>query len=419
MGRLSMFKSPGKGENGIMQQGGWKNVALPDAMFNFLPFDIQTNGASFRVDPLFDLETFANITITKTYYVDKATGNDGNTGLSWAQAFATVKQAYDTGDYDRIYVKPGYYYRNQSLAGPARAHKLIGVGEGVYITRDHGNEIGAFTQTNNHYSATISGGYVTARVYDHSNLDSFGGDTKLTLMASEAEVEATVNSWFQSGTTIYIHTFDGRAPDSDLRYNSSGTAWFNNSDVSTYVENIRFLGGGVQARNASAAGGSKLFCKNVWGMDYIIAGVDIAIFQNCKSFQTNDDGWNYDVRNAVVSKIVEIDCEGYHGGTTTSHQATTLHNNCLCVSINGKYHDMTAQIVSDTGYRWMLGSEIYNSATNIGVRNSAGACWLDTCNIHDNTTSLQTGGASAAIHHRNLTGSGSFDTVSGGTIDTY
>jgi len=74
------------------------------------------------------------------------------------------------------------------------------------------------------------------------------------------------------------------------------------------------------------------------------------------------------------------------------------------VSIMGRYRDVTGQCVADvdTATRWMLGSEIYNSASNRGVY-AAGTTWLDSCYVHGTTTDLEVVGA---IYIRNLISGG-------------
>ena len=76
--------------------------------------------------------------------------------------------------------------------------------------------------------------------------------TKLTNVASQALVETTVGSWFQSGSTIYVHTSDNRAADANIWALLSTVNFRNTGDYTTYLENLVFYGGSECVRAAGA-----------------------------------------------------------------------------------------------------------------------------------------------------------------------
>jgi len=219
---------------------------------------------------------------------------------------------------------------------------------------------------------------------------------------------------------MYVHTLDGRAPDASIYYHTNDSVGGAQADnTSVYYEGISFRGNTIYLRNSSAAGGMKAYLYNCTGSDWIIAGVDECIFQSCGA-RGGTDGFNYDVRNGKITNAIEIDCENYGGGSTSSDQASTSHNGCKVVRINGKYHDFAGQCCAEaqtTTRAWILGSELYNSSVaNVGYY-TEGQAWLDCCTIHDVTTDLAATGVSSVINKRNLISGGVF--IGSGTAQDY
>lgn len=85
----------------------WYNVAEPAGWTWNLPFTIQqeTGQRNFRIMPTFNLQTYAGITVTTTYYVDADNGDDSNSGADWDNALQTLNQVVTLGDYDRVYAR--------------------------------------------------------------------------------------------------------------------------------------------------------------------------------------------------------------------------------------------------------------------------------------------------------------------------
>lgn len=375
----------------------WTDVTAPDAAFSFVPFTIQQNGRSFRPATTWNLQTHANISVTTTYYVDKATGNNGNTGLSWAQALADIKTALQKADVDRIYVKAGYYHQTEARGDlvPDRSLEIIAVDGPVYMTSSVGNRFTTgWTLDSNHYEATIDGNTLSD-VWDNGTLDSFGNATRLTKKASEAEVDGDPGSWWQSGNTVFVRLEDGRSPDSNVFwYQASNAITVARNSRTYYFEGIHFHGGiyGARVSNLSATGGLKAYFKDcafryIWNKDvFLIEGADEVILQNCiASHGTTLDGFHYDALNTVVPDVIEIDCESYEHGSSTSHQASSVHGGINIVRIGGYYHHTTDHNIRDIGggKMWCLGTEVSHSDTGKGFAFS-GTAWLDSCYSHDN-----------------------------------
>ena len=419
-------------------------ISAPSSDFDWLPFSI-TRGpvGGFSVGS-FDLQTHANISVTGIYYVDVTTGNDGNTGADWANALKSLSTALGKADVNRVYVAKGYYYRSQSWSGvnPSRSIEVIGdltqgAGDAVYMTSDCHNQLGAWSLDTNHYEAT-DGGRTVRAVWDNANQDAHGHATPLTLRASEAEVDANANSWYQDATHVYIRTSDDREPDSDIWTMESATPCrMARDDQTLYVEDIVFRGGYYVAdiENASATGGAKFYAKSctfgyasragVAGYPSInIDGCTEVGLQNVTAIRSElDDGIDYDDQNGVTPRFFEIDCEMFNNGTGTTDQGSTSHGGCVGVRVNGEYHDQPGQCIADVdaGAKiWCLGTKTYDSATNdnFWIEDAGSELWLDTCEGDASGDYDITAGAGSTARYFNFGPSG-FTTGGAGTVETY
>lgn len=110
----------------------------------------------------------------------------------------------------------------------------------------------------------------------------------------------------------------------------------------------------------------------------------------------------------------------FNHGTDTTNQATTGHDGSLTVCINGLYHDVSGQCVADasaTTERWMLGSELYNSASGVGFY-TQGKAWLDRIHSHDNANYDLQNAVGSTIYIRNCTLEKGVNDIDG-TLSTY
>lgn len=396
---------PAAGIRGGSSNLRYQNVDAPDAAFAFAP-TIQQSGNNFRVDPTFDIRARANITVAKTYWLDTVNGLDANPGTE-AQPKKTWNAIIGTGDYDRIIIKNGsYLVRSESSLAPSRNVEVIGEGT-VYFTAYR--PVGAWSlsagQTNT-YQASVTGGEFVATVFDEGVLvDQL--PTRYTEKTSIAAVEAAAGSYYWAAGVLYVHTLNHASPAGNTNikfYDSSAVFWSRNNIF--YFENINFRGG-FTIRNASSAGGAKCYIKGCNFHKIVVAGIDEFIIQNSTQHSSNDDGINYDALNTLTTKFIEISCDFGRGGLNSTNQASTGHNGCVGVSIMGKYRNVTGQCIADAGAasrRWILGSELYASASNIGAY-TEGVSWIDSAYIHNVTTDLQIVGTT---YTRNLRSGGVF-----------
>lgn len=399
----------------------WQSVAAPVGWTWELPFTIQQSGRSFRVDPSFNLQTRAAITVTGTYYVDSATGSDSNTGAEWGSALKTMNAAYGKADVNRIYCR-GYWYRNQTWTSlPDRSVEIIGVGT-AQITSDFSNTIGAWLAVDNHYEATNTSDAAYS-VRDAANPDAFGQPSRLTQKTTIAEVDATPGSFFTDhggAGKLYVRTIDDRAPDADIIPFAALALDISRNSNAYYLENLIILGH-IRVRNLSATGGLKAYIKDCTLRSVGVEGCEEFIAQDCTSADATQDTFTYDPLNGVITKSAEINCHFYNCGYLDENQCSSPHTDGLHVRVGGRYHDATGQLLSDTcGQVWMLGTEFYNAgalASGIGMYARTTA-WLDCCYSHDNTTDIQLA-STAIVNKRNLISGGVFIIDPGGVLQDY
>ena len=278
------------------------------------------------------------------------------------------------------------------------------------------------------FPVTIGGGRTIGHVWDGETKDANGDDVKLTLAASEEAVESTAGSWYQSGTTVYVHTLDGRAPDTDLHfYLSTSTILYLVDNKTIYLENIHSRGGSAAGNfgNASAAGtNTKAFIKNssfkYGGIGDLIRDYSCKefIMQNCLVAQSKADLINHQKVNGVDPFAIEVDVISRNGGSDTTNQASTQHDGGTVVRINGVYKNSVGQNIADvgTGKSWLLGCLAKSSVNGTGFY-SARLMWLDSCRSEGNTYPIEVpSGATSYI--RNFT-KDSWNNLIGGTLLEY
>lgn len=408
------------------------HVPEPNAAFSFVPFYVVDDGdGTFsvlsKVAPFaaFNLESYANITVNKTYYVATTGSDTSGTGAVDAP-FRTITKAVGMADVDKIYIAAGHYYFQQSTMNwnPTRSMKLIGVGD-VYITGGLNAFIGTFSKVDSHYEASYTSAAPIAAVLDKSIIDGNGNFTKYTLKASIAEVDAAAGSYFYdtAADKVYVRATDDRAPDADIFY-LYGTSFLTltGTNVTLYFENLNILTGGV----TSVAGtGNKLYIKDCL-FDCVAGGNAIglslgsgeAILQNTTITRSGDDG----IRGG--GNVVQIDCTIHHAGVgSTAGNASSCHAGYPII-VNGHYSYSLGRPIHDIGLgkAWYLGVHAHHAGTSTypnfmvgGLGSDYFETWCDQCVSSDSDVDFAAT-LPAKIHKHSCTGGAS---DSGDGVDTY
>lgn len=363
--------------------------------------------------------TTRKATGTTTYYVDVVSGSDANNGLSAGAALSSIATACaKSGDLTVMVKGYGYsspYFRGKAFnnATQGKNINIIGYDTGSGLPYLTTHDVLTFTLTT---SQTFT--YETTRSNVTECMDMVASGTpqgtRLTKMTSIATVEATVGSWWQNGSTLYVHPIDNR----NLATTSASRIWAllnvvnfrNNGDFTTYLENMVVYGGidCVRADCASSTGAVATLVnvetgmsQNGGGNNVSLNGVD-SMLVDCECTRSGNDGLNYHALNSKIPRAIEINCRSTDNGHTTSDQCSTIHDAGSIIRVQGTYLRATASTIADvngTGngtQSWNLGCLAKGAAAGFsnwqaglsGDTNTPGLkMWLHNCGCGDATYS--------------------------------
>lgn len=416
----------------LMMGGSNNSIPKPDAAFDFVPFKIYKSGTGvFSITPSFNLQTYAGITVSKTYYV-ATDGNDLNNGLTPETALAKVNTAINKADADRVYVKAGWYTHSNgwNSASPNRSIEVIGYGGDVTITRD---VVGlSWSAVDNHWEAS----YVSniSCIFDTSITDIHGDYQNLLRVPDVVTVDSTVGSFYYDAVAdiIYIRTSDSREPDADIHCQYGDIVGYINYPVTYYIENLNFYGGSRPFLISSASALTKLYAKDCefsYGGDQNeginASGGGEVILMDCLSVKCAGDGFKVQT-NTIDCNFIAYNCKSRSHGKTgnTVINGFSRHGGGANVLINCEFYENFGPGHADinTTKTWCLGE---NSHDAISASNRVGysiantvQMWLDTCQSSDNADGDMVASAGSTIKYRNFTPTSPI-TSGDGTIITY
>lgn len=393
--------------------------------------------ATFMIDRGFDVRIHANITGGSDIFVDVVFGNNGNTGLSWAQAKRDLWNALAVvTDGGTIHIASGRYEFENNYGGHQGSFgnknlNFIGYGD-VILQGTH--RITVWNLDTNHYEAIWTADI--RAIWDESIVNPDDTYYQLTKVGDEATVDATPGTfWWDVGANlIHLHLSDSRAPDMDVQISQANQSCALVAAAapgrSTYFENIEFrYSGNLQVRCYQTAGVvQRAYFRNcvVSQKGYIqnsvsIDGVTEAILLDCtirdSTGSGGGDGIDGSSLGGIASRVIEAGCTIYNIRGQNNDQCSSMHDGSDAVRINCVYHDSQGQIIAedDVGnYIWMLGCRLSDSDIGYGYWGSN--AWLDACNIHDCATAdVKSVGM---VRIRRLIHTGILDTAAG-TIESY
>lgn len=419
----------------------------PVGFFTTIPMDLAVyvfNGkffSSMDLQPILD----ENDPTVGVLYVDITTGSDSNAGTSSAalKSLGTALGRF-VGGKGIIKAKGNLYDQansfNSAITGASFIQLVSWDGQTV-ISSMHDTSLTWTLGTSNTYSATF--GNVVVNVWDAkpANLTSEGDYARLALATSQANCEATPGTYFISGTTIYVHTIDNRAPDAFIRVmkRQSTTANDYNFQFLTpngtfYADNFQFEGGQYPfyTRLTSPATAQTLYWKNCahkyGGINNLaVNGNALCLSQKCVSAWAGADGFNYHaIFGSAGPQVFEVDCVARRNGldSTDTNNGSTTHETSMVIRVNGDYrfnqdrcvHDVTA------AFSWNIGCRSGNSLTG----NAAWAAgntptdttkmWLDNCTSEGGPDLETQGNAVIYTAGHVATGTGN---VAGSNVQTY
>lgn len=396
-------------------------LTLPSAFLSrWTPsFNIYEQGRSYSTDFNFD----ALKPTGTTMYVSK-TGNDTTGNGTEGNPYRTITQAYAQGA-SIIMVKAGIYDRGDMTASfnPTRSLAIIsadGAGKAV-LSRIQAGALSWTPQVSPNTDVYLCGTSIASvrtildTTYTYSGEYMMDGVTGLpkpyTSVASIAACQALAGSYYLTGTSLYVHTHDNRAPDENVKVlrveanlspsTADITLWLDGMEMwgdegVRYIVSTASTNSILAGRNTASRYGG-VTASNAWranGINY-----SYAINCECSDYIGNGDGFNYhgDSGNGVSVKFLEVNCRAKRIGisTQTNNNCTTSHEDCVGIRLNGRYELSWGPISADVKALGTTGSY----AVNLG--GTYGNSYLTSGTGQD--AAIQSGELGALVWAKNLT----------------
>ena len=308
-------------------------------------------------------------------YVDRDNGNDNNNG-SEASPKKTIKGALTTisslsGNNWKIICKSYLFFRGEFISETTGADSYDMYKNIVIEPYDKTKKIVVTTaQETLSWTSDGNGVYHATRssvwdVYDMTEKDVYGVYKKVTQADTLSDCQNTVNSYYKSGSTIYIHTKSGSAP--------TNTTYMINLALSTGCFNIRnnlwlrlknidfYVSGYMDFHNASSNYENTLICENV-GIYYCgdnngfsINNVKNVYLIDCKTGYNKRDGFNYHfttMLSDIIDKsiVYEKNCVSFENGMNDenfTNNCSSIHEGGNIIRVNGVYKNSKGPVIAD------------------------------------------------------------------------
>lgn len=333
------------------------------------PLTLSENEGSWQSS--FDRDVYLpDSSLLTTYYVDVATGNDSNSGLTSGlklkSIHAAVTKGNATGSPYRVLVTAGRYPRanglnNTGTIQPTQNAAIVAVG-GRVVTGpfdDLSWPASPDPTYTNCYKVSRSN---VARVFDIATLDAHGNYTELVNVADAVTCDSTPGSFAQVGSDLYVRRVDGAAVTNAntrahlIQRHLNLTSGFNGKRL--YLENID-LEGGVQLGTLSvdgvtdtvimAQGCSFKYSGGYSGPSYVNDNValwnssGLFAFVDCEVGSAWKDGFNahWQTDSERRTYVLTERCRGrdFGRGSSTSNNAITGHETVVWVDVEGDWSD--------------------------------------------------------------------------------
>ncbi len=399
---------------------------------------VVNNGVrSFRTVP----ETTTDLTTVSstgtTYYVDPVGGNDANSGTSRVDALQSVNAALGKADVDVVALEPGRYRRSYAWSGgtsPTRDVYIYVLDNGTATMSAH-DPLAWSLHSGSAYKATRNN---VETVWDNVLRDQHGDYSMLIEQSTIQEVIDTPGSWIESGGEVYVHTRDGRQPETNFPVFLTLTGPKIEGEVDVYVENVGFEGWSTPMTIAStdASNAPDVWMHNAWfkysssGNGLTVTGARNVYCSRCQASNNYLDGLSYKVLNTIVPNFLEISCRGTDNGRSGGdiNNGSTGHDGVQGIRVNGYYgrnQGPNVADVSDGTKTWNIGCEMFESRapggtpaqiTNLAVTDDADI-YLESCVLHSSLYSMLISDAASAVYECNTCYDG--DITGSGTLERY
>lgn len=405
--------------------------------FNHYNFDLYRNYDNTIYDNL-DLSTYD--TVNKVY-VDRDNGNDSNDG-SEATPFKTIKGALTAvsslaGTTWKIICKTYQFFRNEFINEDANNQTYVMYKNIIIEPYDPTKTIEVTTAQetlvwtsdgNNVYHATRSSIWA---VYDKTERDVYGSYKKIPKVETLTDCQNIANTYYISGSTIYMHTKGGQ-PSNDTyiinlalatgSFSIRGNLFLRLKNIDFYVSNY------IEFGNLSTAYENTLICENVKifgtgdGNGFNILKVKNNYMINCVTGDNKRDGFNYhftgmDSSTIENTIIYEKNCVSYDNGLTDSNNnnnCSTIHEGGNIIRVNGIYSTSNGPIIADinSSKSMLINCHITQTLTGTGkvdfdfedTTTGVGRAYLIDCTALDTATTSINGTNDFNVQLKNFCG---------------
>ena len=364
-------------------------------------------------------------------------GSDTSGDGSIQSPFRSIKKAIQTANSMQsfgvqINISAGIYDRRYSCGGEVCNKNYI-------LKAVNGDVVSSARFEPLTWINAYPGVYSTARstvggIFDELNLNSYGVASKLAYVSTVELVQSTPGSWYSNGSTLYIHTIDGRIPDNSVLVMADIVNCSYTGGATLFVDGITFDGGQSPFAATSylnITSTSRLLFNNcifIRATSYNGLGVDSVtdiVSSGCIAHSNSADGFNYH-GTSRRSNAIEINCIAFSCGIAdgvNNDNATTAHEDCRVIRFNGNYSSTIGPIVADinTSKSWNIGCTALNSLSSTGLSNAGfyvldtGKAWLDGCHSENCTYDICSASTTSYIYQKTSTTSGSVY----GNVSTY
>lgn len=305
----------------------------------------------------------------KTYYVAPTSGSDVNDGLTRETAFSTLDKAISKGDADIIrIIEDGWFDYNDGFDnGTLEQNLSIIADETVDITIATTESV-TFSKTDTYTNVYDADMTLLLSVADLTYSLNGGLYEKVN---SITEVDSTAGSYYYASDKIYVHTFDNRVPDDDIKTFKDVKNLFVNGYYHIYLENLNIYGGNsyyttfitsiYDADNQSTFIAKD--CNFKYSLEGTSSGIKLSntksILQNVTVSYTNGDAIAYEDH----SYAIEDEVIAHHAGiiaTDSERNASTAHGGTKVIRINGEYFNTEGPVIHDIEN----GTQSWNIQTN-------------------------------------------------------
>jgi hypothetical protein len=330
------------------------------------------------------------------YYISP-NGSDSNDGLSPNTPKSNIQNAITSGA-KLIYLLPGIYNRNINTDSITVTDDLflIGIGEVQISTAQAG--LSWSLNSGSTYSTSRSG---VESVIDTEEYQDDGRYFLNTRVYDLTTCQNTPGTWFQSGSTLYVHRKNGNQPNDNVLANVSVSQRIYSESGFICLKNLEFLNHEIYIESTSVsttATGIVKNCKKVYPReDYngngkngiTINSLKKCYIYNCIIGNQVLDCINFHDTLGVGGEYIEVNNTAYNPGINNggSNQCSTFHDGVKGVRIGCNYYGGNPQVIADVDVGTetiLIGCEVNSENATVAIR--ATDADIFGCNIYGEGT---------------------------------